>query len=278
MSRRHVGCACVNLCDTKVNSAHRPFRGQGPNLSAMLWGIMFMRIGGAMARILLVEDDKTIQMALEYALTRADYEVTSVSDGASALEAAHIGEPDLILLDIMLPKLSGIEVAQRLRDEGSDVPIIMLTALDRDEDKVAGLDAGADDYMTKPFSTTELLARIRANLRRVVREGHAGGVIEAGELVVDVDAARVTVAGTPVRLRSKEFALLVALATRRGALCSRQWLTQEVWGEAFLPTSRTIDTHVRRLRQAIERNGWSYIQTERGMGYRFEATREGDLG
>lgn len=278
MSRRHVGCACVNLCDTKVNSAHRPFRGQGTNLSAMLWGIMFMRIGGAMARILLVEDDKTIQMALEYALTRADYEVTSVSDGASALEAARIGEPDLILLDIMLPKLSGIEVAQRLRDEGSDVPIIMLTALDRDEDKVAGLDAGADDYMTKPFSTTELLARIRANLRRVAREGHTGGVIEAGELVVDVDAARVTVAGTPVRLRSKEFALLVALATRRGALCSRQWLTQEVWGEAFLPTSRTIDTHVRRLRQAIERNGWSYIQTERGMGYRFEATREGDLG
>ena len=229
-----------------------------------------------MPRILLVEDDKTIQMTLEYALTRADYEVTSVSDGISALDAAHLSEPDLVLLDIMLPKLSGTEVSRQLRAEGSDVPIIMLTALDRDEDKVAGLDAGADDYMTKPFSTNELLARIRANLRRASREGsHSEGVIEAGELSIDLGATRVTVAGTPVRLRSKEYALLVALATRHGALCSRQWLSEKVWDEAFLPTSRTIDTHVRRLRQAIERNGWTYVQTERGMGYRFEARREG---
>ena len=212
-----------------------------------------------MPRILLVEDDKTIQMTLEFALTRADYEVTSVSDGVSALEAARLTSPDLIL-----------------RAEGSNVPIIMLTALDRDEDKVAGLDSGADDYMTKPFSTTELLARIRANLRRATREGQRSDpVIEAGQLRIDTQAARVTVGGEPVRLRSKEYALLVALATHHGALCSRQWLTQEVWAETFLPTSRTIDTHVRRLRQAIERDGWTYIQTERGMGYRFEA-RQGD--
>ena len=229
-----------------------------------------------MPRILLVEDDKTIQMTLEFALTRADYEVTSVSDGVSALEAARLTNPDLILLDIMLPRLPGTEVARTLRAEGSNVPIIMLTALDRDEDKVAGLDSGADDYMTKPFSTTELLARIRANLRRATREGQRSDpIIEAGQLRIDTQAARVTVGGEPVRLRSKEYALLVALATHHGALCSRQWLTQEVWAETFLPTSRTIDTHVRRLRQAIERDGWTYIQTERGMGYRFEA-RQGD--
>lgn len=227
-----------------------------------------------MSHILLVEDDKTIRMALEFSLTKADYEVTSVADGASGLEAARSSDPDLVLLDVLLPKLSGIDVARTLRADGSRVPIIMLTALDQEADKVAGLDAGADDYITKPFSVTELLARIRANLRRSL-PAHEQQVerIEAGGLVIDLDAARVTSNDQIVRLRSKEYALLVALASRQGALCTRQWLTQEVWGETFLPTSRTIDTHVRRLRKALNNDLWSYIQTEHGMGYRFEAHR-----
>lgn len=228
-----------------------------------------------MPHILLIEDDKSISMALKFTLTRADYEVTVAADGAAGLEAARTTDPDLILLDLLLPKVSGLDVAKTLRSEGNEVPIIMLTALDRDEDKVKGLDAGADDYITKPFSTTELLARIRAHLRRTRQEHKSpSGRLEAGELVIDADDMRVYVAGEPVRLRSKEYALLVALAFRHGALCTRPWIAQEVWQEAFLPTSRTIDTHVRRLRKAIELNGWTYIQTEHGMGYRFEARHE----
>lgn len=228
-----------------------------------------------MPRILLVEDDKSIRMALEFALTRAGYEVTPASDGAAAIERARAVEPDLVLLDILLPKLSGIEVAKTLRAAGSAVPIIMLTALDQDADKIAGLDAGADDYVTKPFSTPELLARIRANLRRThASEGTRMGIIEAGPLKIDLDATRVSINGNPVKLRSKEYELLAALASRRGALCTRQWISQEVWGEQFLPTSRTIDTHIRRLRKALRTDGWSYIQTEHGMGYRFEARQE----
>ena len=144
-----------------------------------------------MAQILLVEDDRTIRMALEYALTGAGYAVNTATDGRSGLEAARQG-CDLILLDVMLPSLSGLEVARVLRSEGHTEPIIMLTALNQDHDKVAGLDAGADDYITKPFSVTELLARIRANLRRAERTGeHEPAVIEAGELVIDTRAARV---------------------------------------------------------------------------------------
>lgn len=228
-----------------------------------------------MPSILLVEDDKSIRMALEYALTRAGYEVTSVANGLEALKVAHATEPDLILLDVLLPKRSGIEVARELREAGDHVPIIMLTALDRDEDKVAGLDAGADDYVTKPFSTPELLARIRANLRRSYADNkHLPVLIEAGPLVIDTLATRVTLDGKVLRLRSKEYTLLVALASHAGALCTRQWLAQEVWGEVFLPTSRTIDTHIRRLRKALSGSGWTFIQTEHGMGYRFEAMRE----
>ena len=177
----------------------------------------------------------------------------------------------------MLPRLSGLEVARDLRAHNDEVPIIMLTALDREEDKIRGLDAGADDYITKPFSTDELLARIRANMRRAgVSTSQHAGIIRAGELEIDVDAARVRVAGKIVELRTKEYKLLVALASRPGALATRQWLAEEVWGEEFLSTSRTIDTHVRRIRKAIDKDGWTYIQTAHGMGYRFEAIREDD--
>lgn len=228
-----------------------------------------------MQSILLVEDDQTIRLTVEFALTKAGYAVTTAADGELALEYARTVEPDLVLLDLMLPKVSGLDVARRLRAENDNVPIIMLTALDREQDKVRGLDAGADDYITKPFSTEELLARIRANMRRAgVGQAPHPSVIEAGGLSIDLDAARVNVAGRPVSLRNKEYKLLVAMASRPGALCTRQWLAQEVWGEEFLPTSRTIDTHVRRIRKAIDRDGWTYIQTAHGMGYRFEPKRE----
>lgn len=225
-----------------------------------------------MSTILLVEDDQTIRIAIEFALTRADYAVTCAADGQAALEQAHAVKPDLILLDLMLPKLSGLEVAQTLRSQGDDVPIIMLTALDSETDKIAGLDAGADDYITKPFSTDELLARIRAHLRRAESASKdTAESIEAGDLHIDLRAARVTVGGQDVNLRSKEYKLLVALASRPGMLATRQWIAHEVWGEEFLSTSRTIDTHIRRIRKAIETGSWSYIQTAHGMGYRFEA-------
>jgi DNA-binding response OmpR family regulator len=231
-----------------------------------------------MADILLVEDDKTIRIATEFALTREGYAVTCAADGAAGLESAREAKPDLVLLDVMLPEMTGIEVARALRADGDEVPIIMLTALDGDADKVRGLDAGADDYITKPFSTTELLARVRAHLRRfhahAANGTGAGACIEAGQLRIDKGAARVLVAGRPVELRSKEYALLVALAQRPGMLCTRQWLAEQVWNEEFLSTSRTIDTHVRRIRKAINCDGWTYIQTAHGMGYRFEARHE----
>lgn len=230
-----------------------------------------------MSNILLVEDDQTIRLATEFALTKAGYAVTSAADGQAALDAAASTPCDVILLDLMLPKVNGLDVARTLRSRGDATPIIMLTALDREEDKIAGLDAGADDYMTKPFSTDELLARIRANIRRAkVDKSHEGGVIEQGQLTIDTDAARVTAQGKDIELRTKEYALLLALAQRPGALCTRQWIANKVWGEEFLSTSRTIDTHIRRIRKAIESDGWTYIQTAHGMGYRFEARHDGE--
>ena len=224
-----------------------------------------------MATILLAEDDQTIRMTVEFALVKAGYEVTAVADGETALQAAYSAHPDLILLDLMLPRKSGFEVASDLRAHNNNVPIIMVTALDQEQDKIHGLDAGADDYITKPFSVNELLARIRANLRRAqAKTMEHGSIITAGEMTIDVDNAVVTIAGKPVSLRNKEYRLLVAMAQRRGALCTRQWLSEEVWGESFVNSSRTIDTHVRRVRKAIDADGWTYIQTVQGMGYRFE--------
>lgn len=231
-----------------------------------------------MASILLVEDDQTIQMALEFALAHAGYEVSSASDGDAALEVVSACEPDLILLDVLLPKRTGFEVARELRAAGKTTPIIMLTALDQESDKIAGLDAGADDYVTKPFSTAELLARVRAHLRRARSKNEPPPVIETGEIRINTRDRCVWVAGAPVRLRSKEYDLLVALARREGLLCTRPWLSERVWGQTFLPTSRTLDTHIRRLRKVIDVDGWTYIHTERGVGYRFEAKHKDGQG
>lgn len=225
-----------------------------------------------MSTILLVEDDPTIRMTMEFALTKAGYAVSSCEDGRDGLAHAREFHPDLILLDIMLPGLNGFEITRAIRETDQETPIIMLTALDRDGDKVRGLDAGADDYMTKPFSTEELLARIRANMRRARSNvTQTQGVLEFGDLRIDVDNARVFVKGEEAYLRTKEYGLLLALASRNGALCRREWLAETVWQEDFLATSRTIDVHIRRIRQAVEEpSDFTYIQTVHGMGYRFE--------
>jgi DNA-binding response OmpR family regulator len=178
-----------------------------------------------------------------------------------------------VLLDLMLPGMDGYEITESLRSRDKDTAIIMVTALDTERDKVRGLDAGADDYITKPFSMEELLARVRANLRRVrVRDTLADErVIEIGDLLIEPKSFRVSVAGEKVRLRLKEFQLLVALAERPGELATRQILAEEVWGYDHLPSSRTIDVHIRRLRQAVEEvSDFVFIHTIHGMGYRFE--------
>ncbi len=226
-----------------------------------------------MARILVVEDDPIIRQTVEYALKRAGFETLTSADGREALGIAVSEKPDLILLDLMLPGIDGYTFAETLRSEDKSTAIIMVTALDQERDKVRGLDAGADDYITKPFSVEELLARVRANLRRVrerdVLERQAS--IESGDLLIEPSELRVSVAGEPARLRLKEFQLLVALATHPGALRTRQHLAQEVWGYDFLPSSRTIDVHIRRLRQAVEEpSAYLYIHTVHGMGYRFD--------
>jgi DNA-binding response OmpR family regulator len=230
-----------------------------------------------MSTILVVEDDPIIRQTVEYALRRAGFDVRSAADGVSALAIAEEVQPELVLLDIMLPGMDGYEIAGRLRQTDRETAIIMVTALDTEQDKVRGLDVGADDYITKPFSTEELLARVRANLRRVrARETLTdSSTIEFGDLVIEPAAFRASVAGQPARLRLKEFQLLLALAKRPGRLCTRQTLAEEVWGYEHLTSSRTIDVHVRRVRQAVEDiSDYVYIHTVHGMGYRFEPVRK----
>jgi len=226
-----------------------------------------------MASILVIEDDPIIRQTVEYALKRAGFTVHGASDGIVGLQAAQDFEPDLVLLDLMLPGMDGYEIAEKLRETDNETAIIMVTALDTERDKVRGLDAGADDYLTKPFSMEELLARVRANLRRArAKETLADDrTLEVGDLVIDLKSFRTSVAGKAVKLRLKEFQLLVALAEREGSLATRNVLAEEVWGYEHLPSSRTIDVHIRRLRQAIEDpSDFVFIHTVHGMGYRFE--------
>lgn len=234
-----------------------------------------------MSRILIVEDEVSFSDPLSYLLRKEGYDVAVAETGPDGLAEFDKNGADLVLLDLMLPGMDGYEVAARLRASGRDTAIIMVTALDTERDKVRGLDAGADDYITKPFSMEELLARVRANLRRVrTRETLSDErTIEIGDLVIESKSFRVTVAGKQAKLRLKEFQLLLALAKREGQLCTRQMLAEEVWGYEHMTSSRTIDVHVRRVRQAIEDpSAYLYIHTVHGMGYRFEATPKADEG
>ncbi len=226
-----------------------------------------------MARILLVDDEPNIRHTLGYSLRQEGYEVVTADDGEQGLAAMERSRPDLVILDVMLPRVDGFEVARRVR-RSSDVPILMLTARDAELDKVVGLEIGADDYMAKPFSTRELVARARALLRRAAarhEEPEPGGVIEISGLVVDSARRRVLRDDAEVDLKPKEFDLLTFLASHPGQVFTRERLLEAVWGFDFAGGRRTVDTHVKQLRSRLgddpERARW--IETVRGVGYRF---------
>ena len=216
-------------------------------------------------RILLVEDEEKLARMVEMELRYEGYEVTKAFDGRTGLEQALSGKHDLVLLDIMLPQLSGMEVLRRLRRE-SDLPVIMLTARDSVVDKVSGLDSGADDYITKPFAIEELLARIRAALRK---GGSAKGTLLcAGEVVMDVERHAVTVKGQSVELIKKEFDLLRHLLENKGRVLTREALLDSVWGFDFVGETNSVDVYIRFLRSKIdEAFGIKLIHTVRGVGY-----------
>jgi DNA-binding response OmpR family regulator len=225
------------------------------------------------ARILLVDDEQAVQKLLSYPLRKEGYEVVGAHDGREALERFAEQRFDLVVLDIMLPKLDGIEVCRRLRSR-SLVPIIMLTAKDDEIDKVLGLEMGADDYITKPFSVREFRSRVKAALRRaaMLRSGPGGGEpIVAGELRIDFERREVTVAGEPARLTFVEFEVLSALAASPGRVHSREMLLERVWGDSGYRDPRTIDVHIRHLREKLERDPKhpEYLLTVRGVGYSF---------
>ena len=222
------------------------------------------------AEILIVEDDEVIMGTLAYNLSRSGFGVQGATSGADALRLARKMRPDLILLDIMLPGESGIEVCERIRERDQSVMIVMITAKDAEEDKVRGFEAGADDYVTKPFGMKELIARINANLKRSDTGGR-GKIIEAGDLQLDTKNFTAYAGGGSLELRLKEFELLAALASTPGELRSREELAKEVWGHAGVGSSRTIDVHIRRIRAALEeKSAYEYVHTARGLGYRFE--------
>ncbi len=230
----------------------------------------------ATRRILLVEDDEPLAETLRYNLIREGYSVTWSADGEDALKQASSKNPDLVILDLMLPKLDGFDVCRRIRSE-RDVPILILSARDDETDKVVGLELGADDYVTKPFGLKELLARVRAMIRRSeMRQSEPTEPDEtslvAGDLTVDTESHQVVVGERQVSLTPKEFDLLVHLMRNRGRVVTRDMLLDRIWGYEFNGDTRTIDVHIRWLRSKIEErpDKPSRIVTVRGVGYRFE--------
>jgi len=232
-----------------------------------------------MSRILLVDDEPLITDSLTYSLQREGFEVKAVGDGPDALNEVKDFMPDLIVLDIMLPTMSGIEVCRRLRKD-SAVPVIMLTARGEEIDRVLGLEVGADDYLAKPFSFRELLARIRSILRRVELDRQVTQLqpVTLGDLSLDPVARRVYKGKQELQLSAREFDLLTTLIKNAGRALSREELLSEVWGEDWIGDPRTLDVHVRWLRLKVEDDPASpvYIQTVRGHGYRFAGPEELD--
>ncbi len=232
----------------------------------------------AKKKILIVEDEKTISEILNYTITRQGYDTVCAYDGKSALELALSGNFDLILLDVMLPAMDGFEVCKRVR-EVLDTPIIMLTAREEENDKVQGLELGADDYMTKPFSHAELVSRIKANIRRYHGEArtHApetpvgqSSVITVGTLVIDTRKYSVSKGGTDISLSKKEYELLEFFAKNRGKVFQREEIMEKVWGyDGFYGDLRTVDVTLARIRKKIEENPAEpeFIQNKRGVGY-----------
>lgn len=231
----------------------------------------FAAVGSAVAKILVVEDERSLREALVYNLRREEYTPVVAEDAPSAITVARRERPDLILLDLMLPGGSGFEVCSTIRTF-SRAPIIILTARGEDIDRVLGLEMGADDYVTKPFSLRELLARVKANLRRLdLDQGvDQSQVIEYGALRVDAGRRRVELTGDPVTLQPREFDLLLYLMRHPGTVLTRDRLLNAVWGHDFVG-ERTVDVHVRRLRSKLERDSIApFIRTVHGVGYAFE--------
>jgi DNA-binding response OmpR family regulator len=232
-------------------------------------------------KILIVEDEPSLQETLVYNLEKQGYQVEAVGDGRLAIDSARARHPDLIVLDIMLPGLDGFEVCKILRKEMS-VPILMLTARDDEIDRVVGLEVGADDYLTKPFSMRELLARVKAQLRRteMVRQelgktqtpGTEHKLLAFNNLTIDQTRREATLAGQVIPLKPQEYDLLVFFAEHKGQMLSREFILERVWGWDYIGDSRTVDVHVRWLRQKIENDpaNPSRLVTVRGGGYRFE--------
>jgi two-component system response regulator RegX3 len=225
-------------------------------------------------RILVVEDEEALADTVRYNLEREGYAVTLASDGRRAIDRFHAEAPALIILDLMLPEVSGLDVCRMIRAE-SDVPIIMVTAKDSEADKVAGLELGADDYVTKPFSVRELVSRVRANLRRSLHQAIPAEPVEdvltGGAVRMDVARHEVSVGGTLVAFPPKEFELLETLLRRKGRLLTRDFLIEEVWGPDYFGDTKTLDVHVKRLRRKIERDPHhpDNLLTVRGLGYKF---------
>jgi two-component system response regulator RegX3 len=226
------------------------------------------------ARILVVEDETALADSIAYHLSREGYEVLTAENGEKALELFRGESPSIVVLDLMLPKLSGLDVCRAMRAE-SQVPIVILTAKDSEADKVAGLELGADDYVTKPFSVRELVSRLRAHLRRAEMSAPsarpADRRLAGGPVELDPDRHEVVVRGESAAMTPKEFELLELFLTRKGRLLTRQFLIDEVWGPDYVGDTKTLDVHVKRLRQKIEedRHRPRHLLTVRGLGYKF---------
>ena len=227
------------------------------------------------ARILLVDDEQSIQTLLSYPLRKEGYHVTSALDGSEALQRFDEGRFDLVVLDLMLPRRDGVEVCRELRAR-SQVPIIMLTAKGSESDKVAGLEVGADDYITKPFSMREFRSRVKAALRRSRMAGSGGEPVDSGPIVhedlkIDFDRRLVTLADDEIRVTYVEFEILGALARSPGRVLTRETLLEHVWGDSEYRDPRTVDVHIRHLREKLERDPKEpqFLFTVRGVGYRF---------
>ena len=226
-----------------------------------------------MTRVLVIEDEESFRDALQFMLSREGFDVVLAADGAEGMKQFDSKNPDIVLLDLMLPEVSGTEVCKYIRTK-SNVPVIMLTAKDTEIDKVVGLELGADDYVTKPFSTRELLARIKAVLRRGADvEFDSVGAVEGGPIRMDVERHALSVNGEAVSMPLKEFELLEFLLRNAGRVLTRGQLMDRVWGSNYVGDGKTLDVHVKRIRSKIEPDPANpvYLTTVRGLGYRFEA-------
>ncbi len=224
-----------------------------------------------MTKILVVEDEESIRETLDFLLTKEGYQVQTLASGQDAVLEFEKFNPDLVLLDIMLPGLSGVEITKKIRQK-SQTPIIMLTAKDTELDKVLGLEIGADDYVTKPFSGRELLARIKALLRRTGESFSTEGAIKVGPVEIDQERHQILIRGEEVAMPLKEFELLLYLIQNSGRVLTRNQLIDRIWGSDYFGDTKTLDVHVKRIRSRIEKDPANpkYLQTVRGVGYKFE--------